>query len=359
MSSRPFILDTDALLVGIGAVISQADDHGREHVIAYASQSLSKSQRRYGVPRREMYAVVHFTQHFRHYLLGAQFVLRTDYRSLLWLDSFQDAEGILARWLEKLASFNYINQHRPGKSHGNADALSRLPEATKLTDEAVEQVRVSSLPSLVDRNVQGTSEATINVISTSELGATAMWAKFWSPDDLRAAQDEDVVLSRMVGWQQALLDRPIRSDPAMKGATPTLLRLWNQWNRLKLIDGILYRTFVGDGVTTDSLQLVLPQSLKPVVLKSLHADCAGGHLGTEKTLEKVRQRFYWPVMLSDVEAFCRSCADCEARNTSALCPPQYLSLVHLCRQYGRHTRWSEMQWISWVLFLLLPVETDT
>ena len=71
-------------------------------------------------------------------------------------------------------------------------------------------------------------------------------------------------------------------------------------------------------MTTDSLQLVLPQSQKPVVLKSLHADCGSGHLGTEKTLEKVRQRFYCPFMSSDVEAFCRSCADCEARPSSQI-----------------------------------------
>ena len=67
--SRKFILDTDASDTGIGATLSQVDDQGREQVIAYASSSLSKSQRRYGTTRREMYAVVFFVQYFKHYLL--------------------------------------------------------------------------------------------------------------------------------------------------------------------------------------------------------------------------------------------------------------------------------------------------
>ena len=50
---RQFILDTDASEVGIGATLSQQDDDGLEHPVAFASKSLSKSQRRYSTSRRE------------------------------------------------------------------------------------------------------------------------------------------------------------------------------------------------------------------------------------------------------------------------------------------------------------------
>ena len=63
--SRPFILDTDASDFGIGAVLAQHDDDGRGHVVAFASRTLSKSERKYCVIRRELLAVVVFTQHFR------------------------------------------------------------------------------------------------------------------------------------------------------------------------------------------------------------------------------------------------------------------------------------------------------
>jgi len=70
--NKPFILDTDASNTGIGGVLSQLDEAGNECVIAYASRTLSKAERRYCVTRRELLAVVTFTQHFRPYLLGRQ-----------------------------------------------------------------------------------------------------------------------------------------------------------------------------------------------------------------------------------------------------------------------------------------------
>ena len=120
---QPFILDTDASDVGMGAVLSQVLD-GQERVIAYASRTLSKPERRYCVTRRELLAVVTFVQHFRPYLLGSRFLLRTDHT---WLWNFKEPEGQIARWLERLQEYDFTVQHRPGKKHSNADALSRLP----------------------------------------------------------------------------------------------------------------------------------------------------------------------------------------------------------------------------------------
>ena len=68
--SRQFILDTDASDVGIGAVLSQLDDEGREWVVAYGSRTLSKAERRYCVTLTELLAVVVFTQQYRPYLAG-------------------------------------------------------------------------------------------------------------------------------------------------------------------------------------------------------------------------------------------------------------------------------------------------
>ncbi len=122
-----FILDTDASDVAIGAELIQLQ-HGEERVIAYGSYALTKEQRRYCTTRKELLAVVRFTRQFRHYLLGRPFVIRTDHSSLTWLLRFMEPQGQLARWMEELSQFNMVLQHRAGRKHANADALSRIPE---------------------------------------------------------------------------------------------------------------------------------------------------------------------------------------------------------------------------------------
>ena len=252
--------------------------------------------------------------------------LRTDHRYLLWLDSYKDTEGVLARWLEKLASFDYTVQHRPGKSHGNANALSRLPETQAKSHSKEVTFSVTTDPNSEPQETSGEQSEDGGVVSNDQkptntcretpiVPVDMSWDDQWSTDDVRAAQEENPEISKVMGWCKALLDRPIRSDPALNGANPTLLRVWSQWKRLKLVNGVLYRSFESEDDAATHLQLVVPPSLKPQILKALHDDCAGGHLGSEKTLQKVRRRFYWPFMSPDVEAYCRSCPDCEARNS--------------------------------------------
>ncbi|XP_041930311.1 uncharacterized protein LOC121694287 [Alosa sapidissima] len=76
---------------------------------------------------REVLAVVMAVRHFQTYLYGKWFLLRTDHASLTWLLNFKEPEGQLARWLKALRDYDMEIQHRAGRLHGNADALSRRP----------------------------------------------------------------------------------------------------------------------------------------------------------------------------------------------------------------------------------------
>jgi hypothetical protein len=80
----PFVLDTDAAESYIGAVLLHIQE-GCEKPIAFASKTLTPTQREYCVTRREWLAVVMLTRQFCHYLLGRKFTLRTDHSSLVWL----------------------------------------------------------------------------------------------------------------------------------------------------------------------------------------------------------------------------------------------------------------------------------
>ena len=98
---------------------------GQERVIAYASKTLSKSQKRCCTTYRELLALVLFVKHFRHYLWECRFVVRTDHSALTWLLLFHEPKGMLARWISVLNTYDFSIIHPKGMHHGNADGLSR------------------------------------------------------------------------------------------------------------------------------------------------------------------------------------------------------------------------------------------
>ena len=101
-----YILDTDASVCGVGRVLSQVQA-GKERVIAYYSKTLTPAEKNYCVTRRELLAVVKGIKHFRLYLYGRHFQLRTDHASLRWLCRMTEPLDQVARWLELLAELSY------------------------------------------------------------------------------------------------------------------------------------------------------------------------------------------------------------------------------------------------------------
>ena len=124
--SKPFVLDTDASNMGVGAVLFQLNGCN-ETVVAYGSRTLSKSEQNYCATKKELLAVVEFLEHFRPYLLGRPITICTDHGALKWLQIFKQPEGQMDCWLQKLQECGFNIVHCPGKQHSNADALSRIP----------------------------------------------------------------------------------------------------------------------------------------------------------------------------------------------------------------------------------------
>ena len=85
-------------------------------------------------------------------------------------------------------------------------------------------------------------------------------------------------------------------------------------------DNLPYRRWESPHGDTAALQLVLPLAIRREVLLSLHNDPSDGHFGQRQTLEKVRNRFYWPGMSRDVEEWCRCCNACATRKTTGRTP---------------------------------------
>ena len=112
---KPFILHTDASLDGLGAVLYQKDESGQVRVIAYASRSLSKSEKNYAAHRLEFLALKWaITEKFRDYLYGGTFEVFTDNNPLTYILTSAKLDATTQRWIASLASFNFSISYRLG-----------------------------------------------------------------------------------------------------------------------------------------------------------------------------------------------------------------------------------------------------
>lgn len=123
--TRPFVVDTDACGYGLGAILMQIDDEGKEYVVSYASKKLTAAEQKWTTTEHEALAIVWAIDIFRPYLLGSHFIVRSDHSSLQWL--YKAKNGRLARWALQLQEYDFVIKHRAGKKHLHVDALSRYP----------------------------------------------------------------------------------------------------------------------------------------------------------------------------------------------------------------------------------------
>lgn len=338
-----FILDTDASDHQIGAALYQIQN-GVENPICFASHVLLKQQRHYCTTRKELLAVVKFCRHFRHYLLGRNFLCRTDHNSLTWLVKFKHIEGQLARWLEELSQYNMTVIHRRGSEHVNADALSRVEDAVPECDCynagcSLDQLPCGGCPycSRAHRQWERFSEDVDDVIplsirtvipqhvtsnSTME-GDLSNWTENMSCMQLLEAQLDDPDISLIIYWLQH--DYQPSNQELQLCSNYTRL-LWLNKDKLSFRSGVLYYIWINHDKLGSRECLIVPVSLREKVLKACHDDRNSGHLGINKTLDRVRNKYYWHSINLGVRLHVQGCHSCNKNKKGHTTPKASLVL---------------------------------
>ena len=354
-----YILDTDASDVGVGAVLSQIQE-GSERVIAYYSKTLTPAERNYCITRRELLAVVKAVKHFRPYLYGQHFKLRTDHASLMWLCRRHEPSNQIARWLELLSEFKYETEHRKGQKHGNADGLSRRACAECKQCQRIEQRDGGpSHLELAREESQGMALQSAGVLSRervelqSAAGASTQDQKP-EPSQRDELQSADVLSRERVELQSAagasILDQkpePTTGEMAQAVQSTTPAELQRLQSEGEHPVAVMYRSLVQGEPLTDSqlaqgsrelrqLQqrrhalrlgdkglmeirvcpqnkarwsVVCPAAIRVPTIWQAHSMA---HSGMSRTLSRIQLAWYWPGMTADVRRVVRSCEVCQA-----------------------------------------------
>lgn len=149
--TAPFTVHTDASDMAIGATIMQHDEQtGKEYVVAYDSRKLTDAEKKWAAHEREQLAVVHALTTWRHHLQGRKFLLITDSACVKSLPTQPTLSPRQARWVDKLAEYDFDIQHRAGPLNVVPDALSRHPsyqqeQLTSMSTGHTSEIRAQSL----------------------------------------------------------------------------------------------------------------------------------------------------------------------------------------------------------------------
>lgn len=246
---RQFIVQTDASRGGVAAVLLQEQD-GERRPLAFASRTLSQAERNYSIYECEALAVLFAFEKFVFYLEHSTFILETDNQALSWVLARPRKTGRIARWAVRISSFRFQVKHIRGSDNGVADALSRM--FSEQEQEGQVAAILTEVPELFCNLPQKQVED-----------------DYWGPIYKRVKDGE------------------AQSD-------------------YELCRGILCKKQSGSRRC-----FCIPKGLAEMVIKYFHDSVVSGHLGFSKTLNRVREKMFWPGMYTDVKRYVASCEACK------------------------------------------------
>ncbi|CAK9820133.1 Transposon Ty3-G Gag-Pol polyprotein [Anthophora plagiata] len=253
--NREHELHTDDSSEGLAGILLQRDDEGGLRVVYYYSRQCTEAEKLYHSFELEVLAIVESLERFRVYLLGKHFRIVTDCSAVSSSKNTKPLVPRIARWFLKLQEYDFELVHRAADKIPHADSLSRAPyedpKEPKIVAEHILKIEV-------------TQDDWLNILQM---------------------QDPKLKTVRQVlkGELHSEQGKQIKKEYEYKN------------NRLYRRDG-------------SELKFVLPATVRGKMLQLYHDQM--GHYGVEKTLQRLRQDFWFPGMRKFTKQYVAVCLQC-------------------------------------------------
>ena len=265
---------------------------------------LSKSEKNYDAHKLEFLALKwSVTERFHEYLYGGEFEVYTDNNPLTYILTTAKLDATGQRWVASLANYNFKIFYRSGKLNVEADALSRIPWENTQVDHLEPLIVHTMLQSKLETEIGIPEEySQLNVIQKEMLvnSTPKLTQHEWVKE-----QHEDSDIGLLVQLLKAgKLKRYVAREVDSSGIQVLLKYRMDLFLKNGLLD---WRVMLKNHPEPIS-QFVLPKSFVCKVILACHDD--SGHLGMERILGLLHERFFWPKMADDVQTHICTCDRC-------------------------------------------------
>ena len=332
---QKFKLHIDASESGLGAVLTQIKEDNLERPIAYASRTLSKSERNYDAHKLKFLALKWaITDRFHEYLYGGTFDIYTDNNPLTYILTSAKLDAVGQQWVTSLGPYNFSLHYNQGYQNMVADSLSRIPWENVVFYKEIDYNVMKVVVHKGEVNSNGNiyiepelifDDQKINVKQLVSALAGKMTKAQWKCEQL---EDPEVGPVLKLLMEKKHLQYKIRKDD--NSGVKILLRFKEH---LKIVDGLLYHKWLYRSEVA-YLQFVLPISYRRKTVIACHDEF--GNLGMDKTMVLLQERFFWPRMNDEVRTHIRSCEHCirfkqkpEREQMSSFKTSYPLEIVHM------------------------------
>ena len=321
------VLGVDARLLGFGAILQQEDEKGQRHPARYESGLWTETERNYDAGKLECRALLRAVKKFRNYLYGVHFLVEIDARTLVYQlnQPINDIPGaVVGRWLAYIRLFSFDIVHIPGTRHKGPDSLSRRPPTSEEEKDLKENGRKE------EDEIEEAIEAALGRLRMEDASG-----RVGQGDGVQREGNEwlakVMVIHEGEGRRDGELENIVRW--LLKLEKPTRLgdkefaRFKREATKYLIRDGVLYRRGSGGHRGCPPRKVISDAYERGRILQSLHDE--SGHRGRDATYNKVKNRFYWKGLYSDVNKFIQTCERCQKRR-----PNRYDEPLHPTFSYS-------------------------